>query len=107
MTKKQLFIAEVLKEANIAGQPSYCEVSFVLIKAETSTEAKTIAETFGKESERPFINPNNETVIWKFIRVIDISPSLSEEIGGVSEIHAHIYKNMSSYETALSLRKLD
>jgi hypothetical protein len=104
---KQIFIAEILREVTVGGKNSYCEVAFIVIKTPTHQEAELLANDFGKSSERSYQNPEGDLVVWKFIKVIGVNPALCEEIGEVTEIFCHMYKNMVSYEASLPLHQLE
>jgi hypothetical protein len=105
--ENQIFIAQILRQVNVGGKDSYCEVTFVIIKAPTLQEAENLASNYGKSIERSYKNPDGDLVVWKFIQVISVNPALCEQIGDVTEIFAQTYKDMASYEVSLSLRQLE
>lgn len=103
----QLFIAEIIKEATVAGRAGYCELSFVLLRAGSIAEAEADAVTIGRAARRCYTNQAGECVEWNFVRVESVSPALSDKYESGSEIHAQVYKSLSAYEVAASQRRLE
>ena len=107
MDDAQLFIAEIVKEAVIAGRPGYCELGFVLIRAATLAEAEARAQAFSNRPPATYTNPDGASVTWRFVRVESVSPALSGQLDQVTELHAHIYRSLAAYEVAAAQRKLE
>ena len=101
---QQKFIVEVLRQAFIEDQPGYCELGFFSVLAASTDKAGAKAEAFSRSQERVFRNPQGQRVVWKFVRVIEVSPALSEVDAEVVEIHALVYQDMESFNKAVALR---
>jgi hypothetical protein len=91
--KKQLFVAEILRELLIAGKQRYYELAIVVIKAASLAEAETLAYDFGRTQNRSYPNAQGEQVDWKFVKVFSVNPALSEAIGEVTEISCQLFEN--------------
>jgi Domain of unknown function (DUF4288) len=100
----QKFIVEVLRQAFIDNQPHYCEQIFLVVRASSTDEAGKKAEAFSKSQEHEFKNPQGQNVAWKFIRVLEVSPVVSDHDGDVVEIQSHIYQTVESFDKAMGLR---
>jgi hypothetical protein len=94
--RKQLFVAEILRELLIAGKQRYHELAIVIIKAGSLDDAERLAHDFGSTQNRAYRNVDGEQVDWKFVRVFSVNPALSDVLGEVTEISCQLFDHKAS-----------
>ncbi|MFF3021736.1 DUF4288 domain-containing protein [Gottfriedia sp. NPDC057948] len=106
LNKWEWFSVKVLNECKISGNPSpekidedygsdgqkTFEDSILLIKAPSEEEAYLIGEKVAIKNEVEYLNQYDETVEWKFIRVIDCFNLFDKKLQTGTELYSRFIR---------------
>jgi hypothetical protein len=93
------YVAVVLmgSSADAADYEPLYEECFLLVHARSADEAAARGERLGREQETSYRNDVGETITWRLLRVVDVSPVLSDELEDGSTLYARHFRDYESY----------
>ena len=83
------FCAKLIYQAWHGNKPStFCEISIIILKSDSTEQAFTHATKFGKKSAYKSAGKNylGQTIEWKFIAIADIQEISSKKLGDGTEV---------------------
>lgn len=98
-TEPGFYLAVLVTESSsdVPGHTPLYEESFVLVKAESETEAHEKAIDLGKQQEFSFRDQNDELVHWKLKHVVEVKAVEDETFDDGSEIYSRFFRDYSGY----------
>ena len=67
-----------------------CEKSVRIFRAAGEEEAMTKAEEIGRRAETEYPNVDGQTVVWRFVRVLEVQDLTEEELGEGMEVFSRL-----------------
>lgn len=90
-----VLINEIVAESG-DKQPLY-EESFILLRAESSEEAREKARDHGKQQETSYHNENHELVHWKLKQVRTVTPVEDATFDDGTELYGRFFRDHTAY----------
>ena len=87
------FSALLFFECEVIGSPEsdpLCEKSVRIFQAAGEEEAMTKAEEIGRGAEHEYSNEEGQTVVWRFVRVLEVQDLAGEELGEGMEVFSRL-----------------